>query len=451
MKAAAGILFIANGKVLLLKRENGHWGLPGGHIEPGESAADAAVRETLEECQYRVKAPIKEYAKAISPEVTFTTFLCRIPGEFRPVLNHEHTAYLWTSGIPDSTHPMLTKILRGLFMDIEKPYTSEFLKRFDVAKMKRLGYMVVSEAKNPEGTYTVIYRKRTSDAVEGIVYKTLAEAKAAAEKSGGRPEQKFDTSKESPYNTYWVVKPAAKDSSPVDLARAKLAQHRQLMQALTKNGVVMPADMLRKEKFLQEEVQKAEARSSDAKDAPSISSLEKQIESLTGSLGMAREKRKMRGQHEQSQREVELASKISKLRQELHLLRLATKDAESFQETERKLSEALKKVESVWSRGKARLKELEKSRPKFKNIPTASGGYTIAPFTPEQKAKMDQVKQEGAAIEKEMWSVWQGIVPLEEKYYQAQKAQGKPRAYPPGFSRSNFGGHTFTYYRPPGH
>jgi len=401
MNKAAGILFIANGKALLLKRGDGYWGLPGGHLEPGETDREAAIRETFEECQYRVRDPIERHSVAISPEVSFTTFLCEVPEEFRPVLNHEHTAYLWTSEVPDSTHPMLTNILRGIMIkrhsrdatnhlgektyrtyaawraackvanpsvrfegdseichalpnvgewdgetgvvyaqkakdalseadkqariqrlsnrmgvsksvaekeliaeewdeaeaalnlrsmvggkglagkrsedaspkaealkrkieelsgslglarekrkmktggaqhyqsqremdlskkiselrqelhllesardssDLEKTYTSEFLKRFDVAKMKRLGYQVVSEAKNPEGTYMVTYRKRSKDAVEGVVYKTLAEAKVAAERTGGKVEQKFDTSKEPPYNTYWIVKPAAKDA-----------------------------------------------------------------------------------------------------------------------------------------------------------------------------------------------------------------------------------------------
>ena len=38
------------GRVLLVRRcDTGDWELPGGHVDPGESAAEAAVRETAEE------------------------------------------------------------------------------------------------------------------------------------------------------------------------------------------------------------------------------------------------------------------------------------------------------------------------------------------------------------------------------------------------------------------
>jgi len=47
------IFVIKNGKLLLGKRKNvfgdGTWGLPGGHLEPGETMVGAAKRELLEE------------------------------------------------------------------------------------------------------------------------------------------------------------------------------------------------------------------------------------------------------------------------------------------------------------------------------------------------------------------------------------------------------------------
>lgn len=46
----ARALIIQDTKVLLCQnRERGYWYLPGGHIEPGEAAADALKREILEE------------------------------------------------------------------------------------------------------------------------------------------------------------------------------------------------------------------------------------------------------------------------------------------------------------------------------------------------------------------------------------------------------------------
>jgi ADP-ribose pyrophosphatase YjhB (NUDIX family) len=43
-------------EILLMQRsDNGHWGLPGGHVEPGESVAEAALREVFEETGWRIE------------------------------------------------------------------------------------------------------------------------------------------------------------------------------------------------------------------------------------------------------------------------------------------------------------------------------------------------------------------------------------------------------------
>ena len=42
-------------EILLMQRsDNGHWGLPGGYVEAGESVTSAAAREVQEETGYRV-------------------------------------------------------------------------------------------------------------------------------------------------------------------------------------------------------------------------------------------------------------------------------------------------------------------------------------------------------------------------------------------------------------
>ncbi len=53
---AAGIaLFDGEGRVLLARHvHSGHWGTPGGGVDPGESPKDAAIRELLEEVGLRV-------------------------------------------------------------------------------------------------------------------------------------------------------------------------------------------------------------------------------------------------------------------------------------------------------------------------------------------------------------------------------------------------------------
>ena len=46
---AAAAVFNATGELLLIRRLNGQWALPGGVMELGESIEDTAVRETREE------------------------------------------------------------------------------------------------------------------------------------------------------------------------------------------------------------------------------------------------------------------------------------------------------------------------------------------------------------------------------------------------------------------
>lgn len=54
--SATAVIFNGNGEVLLQRRaDDGTWGIPGGHIEIGESAAQAVVREVKEETGLDVK------------------------------------------------------------------------------------------------------------------------------------------------------------------------------------------------------------------------------------------------------------------------------------------------------------------------------------------------------------------------------------------------------------
>jgi len=53
---SAGILHPAENKILLVRRaDNGRWAVPGGYMEPGESAAEACAREVLEEAGLQVR------------------------------------------------------------------------------------------------------------------------------------------------------------------------------------------------------------------------------------------------------------------------------------------------------------------------------------------------------------------------------------------------------------
>ena len=113
---AAGILFLADtGKVLLVRRGNGgdfpgHWGLPGGHVEPGETTEEAARREALEETGLDYKGQLE----AIHDDGQFVTYLAKGGAEFPVTLCDESTGFDWTdpNQAPQPLHPGLTVAFR---------------------------------------------------------------------------------------------------------------------------------------------------------------------------------------------------------------------------------------------------------------------------------------------------------------------------------------------------
>jgi|FLYL01.1.fsa_nt_gi diadenosine hexaphosphate hydrolase (ATP-forming) len=62
---AGGIVFSARGHVLVLRHQSGAWVFPKGHIDPGESALEAALREVEEEAGVQ--------AECDDPSATFVT------------------------------------------------------------------------------------------------------------------------------------------------------------------------------------------------------------------------------------------------------------------------------------------------------------------------------------------------------------------------------------------
>ena len=97
---ASGVLFLspANRVLLCQRADNGLWSLPAGHIEDGETPAQAAIREAQEETGFN-SSELTEMGeplcRRVKDDVDFTTFLCRVDSEFTPVLNEEHTAWGW--------------------------------------------------------------------------------------------------------------------------------------------------------------------------------------------------------------------------------------------------------------------------------------------------------------------------------------------------------------------
>jgi ADP-ribose pyrophosphatase YjhB (NUDIX family) len=113
-----------NGEILLIQRaDNAHWGLPGGHVEPGESVAQAAAREVLEEtgCEIEVGRLIGVYShpelqtvESSSGERSQFVNLCfeaRVTGEIgRPTTPEEtlNTGFFPPDDLPEPFIPIHT-------------------------------------------------------------------------------------------------------------------------------------------------------------------------------------------------------------------------------------------------------------------------------------------------------------------------------------------------------
>lgn len=77
----------------------GAWCFPGGKIEEGESAEEAAKRECEEEIGFLPEGACQLWTRRISDDgegkVDFSTFIQRIEKSFKPKLDDEHTDFSW--------------------------------------------------------------------------------------------------------------------------------------------------------------------------------------------------------------------------------------------------------------------------------------------------------------------------------------------------------------------
>lgn len=92
------------GQVLLLKRspeatDRGAWGLPGGHLEPGEDPSYGAIREALEELGLLPEDPAFVSRYTLNGSYTALHYeISRASREaFEPALNYEHSEWGWFS------------------------------------------------------------------------------------------------------------------------------------------------------------------------------------------------------------------------------------------------------------------------------------------------------------------------------------------------------------------
>ncbi|MDO8431308.1 MAG: NUDIX hydrolase [Candidatus Binatus sp.] len=95
-KLVAGCLVIDHGKVLLLRRgiepARGKWTFPGGYVDLGENAADAALRETREEVGMRVElgSVLGVLGDTANPSLTLVVYLAR-PLDYPAMTSEEAT------------------------------------------------------------------------------------------------------------------------------------------------------------------------------------------------------------------------------------------------------------------------------------------------------------------------------------------------------------------------
>lgn len=123
----AGIAYVdPNGRALFLKRgadgdHAGEWCFPGGGIEAGETAEDAAVRESREEIGANPYGARSLMAKTAMDGGHYLTYAQAVKHAFTPRLNDEHTEHVWAplASPPEPLHPGVRQALGGFAMDAE--------------------------------------------------------------------------------------------------------------------------------------------------------------------------------------------------------------------------------------------------------------------------------------------------------------------------------------------
>jgi 8-oxo-dGTP pyrophosphatase MutT (NUDIX family) len=145
---AAGIVFVApDGDVLLIKRAGeegkdnyvGHWALPGGKADAGESPEQCADREAREELGSTAPAATgrKKLLDLVQTPngMMFHTFTESVEDKFKPKLNEEHSEFGWfpLDKLPEPMHPNVTRVLGenlGMAQDMAPEDWAELRENF---------------------------------------------------------------------------------------------------------------------------------------------------------------------------------------------------------------------------------------------------------------------------------------------------------------------------------
>ena len=92
-EATVTAIIVSNGHILLTRRSNdpfkGYWCLPGGHIDPNETAEEAVVREVKEETGLDLIPKFLGYCDEIFPDIGFHHVVLAFSGSVSGDLNIE--------------------------------------------------------------------------------------------------------------------------------------------------------------------------------------------------------------------------------------------------------------------------------------------------------------------------------------------------------------------------
>lgn len=119
---AAGIVYTAAGRVLLLKRADGTWGIVAGKSEGSETPPETAAREAMEEIGTAPEG--KTLWSVQMPRHDgpgdFRAYAVQLDEEFAPSLNDEHTGWGWFEGnkLPSPLFPGTADVLDRFTMNM---------------------------------------------------------------------------------------------------------------------------------------------------------------------------------------------------------------------------------------------------------------------------------------------------------------------------------------------
>lgn len=162
--AAGTMMMTKDGKALFVRRaadrdHAGHWSIPAGMTEDDEMPWQTAIRETNEEvgdCGMEPRG-MRLMDHRLMDNVGFTTYGYPVDSEFKPTLDEEHDAYMWSpiGNAPHPLHPGLEATLKDYTQD---PLTDKGSKIMEAMK-KQYG---------PEKGEQVFYASKNKGNIKGV-------------------------------------------------------------------------------------------------------------------------------------------------------------------------------------------------------------------------------------------------------------------------------------------